>query len=596
MYIRHFSEKAHMYKHPTLAVLNTQPMSLAKPRWSQFALGCTALALAACGGGSESAPPDPAPTSVAVSGVPNASFGSTGTADFRLEYDVERYRFSWNATPEATHYELYEDPDGPGPLPEAMVGNAVTGTSQVYEIEKLHERINATYRLRACKGSSCSFKATTLTPDATRAYFFFKPDGSTVLGPFDNVVAGNTVRLSADLKTLVVGAPQPVDTITLPRPTPAIDDSAVYVFVRSATNEAWQPQARLQASNLRAPACNNKAQDYCQSSSFGRQLALSADGNTLAVSAPGETSNARGVNGDQANTDSLAAGAVYVFTRTNSAWSQQAYIKSSNTLALSNTWCQPTYWLTRPCKGQYFGISITLSANGNLLAVGATGESSKSIGINGDQTDTSAPDAGAAYLYTRSGSTWTHQAYLKASNTETDDGFGGFLTLSGDGSTLAVNAIFEDSSATGINGDQRDNSDPVSGAVYVFSQSNGAWHQQAYVKAAPKIVGPGPNDKAVYFGGRAAFSHDGNTLAVGRSGGGTPGAIHVLTRSGQTWKVQAHMQAKVTAADVRNGDFVEGLGLSADGNTLATIGMDRGPNFPSRLLYLFTRINGAWGQ
>jgi hypothetical protein len=527
--------------------------------------------------------------------VSNANFGFMGTADFRLEYDVERYRFSWSATPETTHYELYEDPDGPGPLPEAMVGNAMTGTSQIYEINKLHERVNATYRLRACNGSSCAFKATTLTPDATKAHFFFKPDGSTVLGPFDNV-ADNTVRLSADLKTLVVGVPQSVNTVTLPRPTPAIDESAVYVFVRSATNEAWQPQARLQASNLRAPACNNKAQDYCQSSSFGGHLALSADGNTLAVSATGETSNARGVNGNQANTDSLAAGAVYVFTRTNGAWNQQAYIKSSNTPALNNTWCKPLFWVTLPCNEQHFGISIALSADGSLLAVGAPGESSKSIGINGDQTDTSAPGAGAAYIYTRSGSTWTHQAYLKASNTEADDGFGVFLTLSGDGSTLAVSAKFEDSSATGINGDQRDNSDPVSGAVYVFSQSNGAWNQQAYVKAAPKIVGPGPNDKAVYFGERAAISHDGNTLAVGRTGGGTPGAVHVLTRSGQTWKVQAHMQAKVAAADVRNGDFVEGLGLSADGNTLATIGMDRGPNFPNRLLYLFTRINGAWGQ
>lgn len=584
-----------MYSHTTLAVLKSKPVSLTKALWCRFALGGAALALAACGGGSGSAPPDSMPASVAISGVPNAGFGSTGTADFRLEYDVERYRFSWSATPEATHYELYEDPDGPGPQPEAMVGDAVTGTSQIYEINQLHERVNAIYRLRACNGSSCTFKATTLTPDATKAHFFFKPDGSTVLGTFDTIAA-NKVRLSKDLKTLVVGAPQPVNTIMLPRPTPAIDDSAVYVFVRSATNEAWQPQARLQASNLRAPACNNKAQDYCQSSSFGGHLALSADGNTLAVSATGETSNARGVNGDQANTDSLAAGAVYVFTRTNGAWNQQAYIKSSNTPALNNTWCQPLYWTTLPCNEQYFGISITLSADGNLLAVGAPGESSKSIGINGDQTDTSAPGAGAAYIYTRSGSTWTHQTYLKASNTEANDGFGGFLTLSGDGSTLAVSAKFEGSSATGINGDQLDNSDPVSGAVYVFSQSNGAWNQQAYVKAAPKIVGPDRYDKAVYFGGPAAFSHDGNTLAVGRSGGGTPGAIHVFTRSSQTWKVQAHMQAKVTAPDVRNGDFVEGLGLSADGNTLATIGMDRGPNFPSRLLYLFTRINGAWGQ
>src|SRR5436305_7877705 len=80
-------------------------------------------------------------------------------------------------------------------------------------------------------------------------------------------------------------------------------------------------------------------------------------------------------------------------------------------------------------------------------------------------------------------------AYLKASNTEANDHFGNGgtleghgVSLSGDGSTLAVSAPYESSGAKGVNGDQNDNSVYSSGAVYIFVQKNGAWSQQAYIK------------------------------------------------------------------------------------------------------------------
>ena len=115
-----------------------------------------------------------------------------------------------------------------------------------------------------------------------------------------------------------------------------------------------------------------------------------------------------------------------------------------------------------------FGTSVTLSGDGSLLAVGATLEDSKATGIDGDASDNSATDAGAVYLFTRSGTAWTQHAYVKASNPGAGDSFGHSLALSTDGSTLAVGTTSEDSKATGIGGDDGDNSDGNAGAVYVY--------------------------------------------------------------------------------------------------------------------------------
>ena len=85
--------------------------------------------------------------------------------------------------------------------------------------------------------------------------------------------------------------------------------------------------------------------------------------------------------------------------------------------------------------------------------------------MDGDLADNSASRSGAVYVFTRSGVTWSGQAYVKASNTEAGDGFGG-AAISGD--TIAVGAVSEDSGAIGINGGQADNSEPSAGAVYVI--------------------------------------------------------------------------------------------------------------------------------
>src|SRR5262249_56409281 len=112
-------------------------------------------------------------------------------------------------------------------------------------------------------------------------------------------------------------------------------------------------------------------------------------------------------------------------------------------------------------------------------------------------SDTNAPAAGAAYVFVRNGTNWNQQAYLKASNTEASDQFGTSVTVSGD--TVVVGAKYEASSATGVNGNQSDNSAGSSGAAYVFARRDTNWSQQAYLKAS---------NAATRFGWSAALSDD----------------------------------------------------------------------------------------
>src|SRR4029077_6112040 len=128
-----------------------------------------------------------------------------------------------------------------------------------------------------------------------------------------------------------------------------------------------------------------KASNTGKDHQFGYAIALSADGNTLAVSSTFEDSAAKGVNGVSKD-HAVNSGAVYVYTRDNKGWKQQAYLKASNA-----------------AESAQFGNSLSLSADGNLLAVGASGEASSATGINGNQSDRSRPGAGAVYVFARAG-------------------------------------------------------------------------------------------------------------------------------------------------------------------------------------------------
>lgn len=274
---------------------------------------------------------------------------------------------------------------------------------------------------------------------------------------------------------------------------------AVYVYQRSAG--VWSQQAYIKASNT-------GKNDY-----FGWSVALAGD--TLVVGATREASNATGVDGDQSNNAMAAAGAVYVFTRSGSSWSQQAYIKASNTqaadlfgssLTLSgetlavgalgqgsfsgavyvftrngSSWSQQAFLkASNSGANDYFGTSVALL--GDRLAVGAYGEGSNATGVDGDESNNSMTGAGAVYIFARQGTDWSQETYLKASNTNTGDQFGYNLALLGD--VLAVAAPSERSNAVGVDGDQTNNTLSMAGAVYLFRHDDASWTETAYLKAS----------------------------------------------------------------------------------------------------------------
>lgn len=332
------------------------------------------------------------------------------------------------------------------------------------------------------------------------------------------------------------------------------DIGAVYVFVRSGG--IWTQQAYLKASN---------PDDI---DTFGTSVAIS--GNTIVVGAQGEDSNAIGSNGNQSDNSVAQAGAAYVFVRSGTTWTQQAYLKSS-TAGFNN-----------------FGNSVAI--DGNTIAIGAEGEDSASAGINGSETGTGAPSSGAVYVFTRSGTTWSQQAYIKSSNSQSGDQFGNSVALNND--TLAVGAVGEDSAATGIGGNQGDNSASGSGAVYVFIRSGSTWTQQAYVKASNSTANSS-------FGG--SLSLDSNTLAVGTDNAST---AYVFTRSAGAWTQEALLQG----ANTENGDQF-GISVAVHGDTLAVgasgedsaatgINGDGANNSASDsgALYVFTRSGTTWTQ
>jgi hypothetical protein len=279
---------------------------------------------------------------------------------------------------------------------------------------------------------------------------------------------GYSVAVDGD--TMVVGAPGEGDGA-----------GAAYIFVRDGSGN-WSQQAHLKASN---PDANDN---------FGWSVAIS--GNTIVVGAPAEDGNATGVPGandcnhngmpdevDIRNGVSLdvdgngvpdecegslfhtldSSGAAYVFVRSGPIWSQQAYLKASNSEA-----------------GDIFGWSVGIS--GETVIVGATQEDSSFRGVQStssltpEQADNSAVSSGAAYVFVRSGSIWSQQAYLKASNSEAGDIFGWSLAISGE--TVIVGATQEDSSFRGVQSassltpEQADNTALDSGAAYVMTLVN----------------------------------------------------------------------------------------------------------------------------
>ena len=558
--------------------------------------------LVGCNGGGGSGNTIPAPKSFNLEAIEASAIG------------VKTFRLTWEASQGATSYQVClkntSKPDDCEPL---AAPTPATQAEISLDDVLLDDRLDFFVIASNAQGKTSSNEQTPEPAAVTAAIGYFKASNTQA-----NDLLGSTISLSADGSTLAVGASGEgsgaVGVNGDQTDNSAADAGAVYVFAR--TNGVWAQQAYVKASNTNA------------GDSFGWNVSLSADGNTLAVGAYNEDSNATGVNGNQNDNSITDSGAVYVFTRTNAVWTQQAYIKPStldtsdnfgifvavnadgNTLAVSAmgedsnamgvggdqtdnsatdsgavyvftrnnaVWTQQAYIkASNTDADDLFGSSVSLSADGSTMAVGAEGEDSKAVGVNGDQSDNSVTGSGAVYVFTRTGGLWTQQAYVKASNTDANDSLGMFsLSLSADGSTLAATVQGDDSNATGIDGDPADNSMVDSGAVYVFSRTNGVWGQQAYIKASN-------TEEKDFFGTSTTLSANGTTLAIGAFGedssatgiGGDQtdnsiifsGAVYVFTVNEGTWSQRSYIKTPIPS--VRD-TFGFDMAISGDGTTLA---------------------------
>lgn len=484
-------------------------------------------------------------------------------ASVTVESDIKRLIFNWDEIEYVEYYRLMENPDGHSGF--SQVGHdipAVTLSAKQAIAVHLFDWANAQYIVEACNSIGCnSSEVVTVFDVVLDAIGYFKASNTGA-----NDYFGQALALSADGLTMAVGALEE-DSGATGINGDQTDNSAnaagaVYLFRFDGTD--WIQQAYVKASNTdagdrfgdvvalsadgntlavgagRAEAAylfrfdGNEWTQQAEikasnaSSGFGGSVSLSADGNTLAVGAS-------------------SAGAAYLFWFDGVDWAEQAYIQPSdadadisfghvvvlsgdgNTLAVGAPhtgwplfafgtvyvfrydgldWTQQANLSTLASYWDMVGSAIALSADGNRLAVGVANKDRIPPGKDCGQEDCSDEDSGAVYVLRWNGADWTEQAYITASNPDIYDGFGDSVALSADGNTLAVGTGLEDSSATGVNGDQTDNSAGGAGAVYLFLFDSMNWSQRSYIKASNTDARDG-------FGDRVVLSADGNTLAVG---------------------------------------------------------------------------------
>lgn len=177
---------------------------------------------------------------------------------------------------------------------------------------------------------------------------------------------------------------------------------------------------------------------------FGSAIAATPD--LIAVGAPGEDGGSSGIGGNRLDNTKADSGAVYLFRYSGGAWIDDSYMKAPNAGA-----------------GDRFGSQLVL--DDEIMVIAAPNEDSSSAGVDPTPNE-GAADSGAAYVYRRVADLWMAPRFIKSSNPDPGDGFGGALALSAD--TMVVSADREDSEARGVGGSQSGNSAPDSGSIYVF--------------------------------------------------------------------------------------------------------------------------------
>lgn len=368
---------------------------------------------------------------------------------------------------------------------------------------------------------------------------------------------GCSVSMSLDGSRCIIGA--------MDGDTPLGSNSnsgKAYIFVRSGMS--WTQEAILTANTLQS------------NSSFGRSVSMSGNGDRVVIGA-----NRADAGGPGGIADS---GVAYVFVRSGAIWVQEASLTATDA-AVSDG----------------FGLPVAISSNGDRIAIGASAANISST-----------LDAGKVYIYVRSGSIWTQEAVITASDFTANDSFGIVLTINSNcdkivigtypgststpakvytftrsGSTwtqVALNSIpyaltISSSTLTMSKDGSRlvaGNYGPfinIGGCVIVYRWSSNTWVQEATIAIPSGTSGDS-------FGYSVSISDNGTVLAVGAvgedpSGISSAGRVYIFTRTGTTWS-----QVKAFAAsDANIDDSIGGsISISGDGTRMATGAFYADPN------------------
>jgi hypothetical protein len=343
---------------------------------------------------------------------------------------------------------------------------------------------------------------------------------------------GSAVAISKDGNTAIVTNVHPFRT--------DLRSGEAYIFTRSGSGlNPWSEQQRIQGL------------DTGVLDIFGCSVAISGDGNTVIVGAQGNS------NGDR------TFGAAYIFTRSNSTWTQQQKIQASDLSHYSYN---------------YFGNSVAISEDGYTAIVGAQ---YYSVPPGGNANSSH----GAAYIFTRAESglnPWSEQQKISSPYPTWGGNFGNAVAISEDGDTVIVGYRKEASFATQC------------GAAYIFTRSNSTWTQQQKLEASDRAA-------YQYFGQSVAIS--GDTVIVGATYVDTfTGASYIFTRSNSTWTQQQKIQASDKADHMQfgyavaiSGDrVIVGSPTSYFPNPIYPDQTIDGVNFARGAAYIFNRAGTSW--
>lgn len=283
------------------------------------------------------------------------------------------------------------------------------------------------------------------------------------------------------------------------------------------------------------------AADRVSGDNFGASVAVSGDGKRMVVGAMQAASGA-----------TAAAGAAYVYTRSGQSWVFETKLAPADLIA-----------------GSRFGYTVALNFDGSRLAVATARQVPSNV-------------EGFVYVFLRSNGAWVQETKLVPLNLAVGDAFGCSLSMSNDGSHLAVGTFGSDIGGRVNNG-----------CVHIYKRSGITWSLEVQLAAADSVA----NDR---FGASVALSSDATRIAVGAPGvtfGGVTasGAVYVFTRAGSTWTQEVKL---VSAARQASDELGTSVSISADSSRVAAgaVGVQPAVSANSPFAIVFARTNSTWSQ